>query len=35
MLEQRRSLYGEVASATVLTDGRTPDEVAAAVEAVL
>ncbi len=30
-LEQRRPLYEEVASATVATDGRTPDEVAAEV----
>jgi len=35
MLEQRRPLYDEVATVTVSTDGRTPDEVAAAVEAVL
>jgi shikimate kinase len=35
MLEQRRSLYDEVAVATVPTDGRAPDDVAAAVEATL
>ncbi len=35
MLEERRPLYEEIATATVATDGRSPDEVAAAVEAVL
>jgi shikimate kinase len=35
MLEERRPLYLEVASVTVDTDGKTPDEVAAAVEAAL
>jgi shikimate kinase len=35
MLEERRPLYEEIAMATVATDGRSPDEVAAAVEAVL
>jgi shikimate kinase len=35
MLVQRRPLYDEVASVTVATDGRSPDEVAAAVEAAL
>jgi shikimate kinase len=28
LMEERRSLYTEVASATVQTDGKTPDEVA-------
>jgi shikimate kinase len=35
MLEQRRPWYDEVSSATVATDGLTPDEVVAAVEATL
>jgi shikimate kinase len=35
MMEQRRPWYDEVAVATVLTDGRSPDEVAADVEATL
>ncbi|HWC33208.1 MAG TPA: shikimate kinase [Mycobacteriales bacterium] len=35
MLEERRPLYLEVATATVTTDGRTADEVADAVEAAL
>ncbi|HVT21445.1 MAG TPA: shikimate kinase [Mycobacteriales bacterium] len=35
MLEERRPLYAEVATATVVTDGKTVDEVADAVEAVL
>jgi shikimate kinase len=35
MLEERRALYLEVASATVATDGKTVEEVAAAVEAAL
>jgi shikimate kinase len=35
MLEQRRALYDEVATVTVSTDGRTPDDVAAAVVEVL
>jgi shikimate kinase len=35
MLEQRRPLYLEVATVTVSTDGKTPDEVADAVEAAL
>jgi shikimate kinase len=35
MLEARRPLYDEVATATVLTDDRSPDEVADDVEAVL
>jgi shikimate kinase len=32
MLEERRALYDEVATVTVSTDGRTPDDVVAAVE---
>jgi shikimate kinase len=35
MLEERRALYAEVATVTIPTDGRTPDEVVAAVEASL
>jgi shikimate kinase len=35
LLEQRRPLYQEVASHTVVTDGRGPDEIAAEVLAVL
>jgi shikimate kinase len=35
LLDQRRPLYQEVAVATVTTDGRSPDEVAADVLAVL
>jgi shikimate kinase len=35
MLEERRALYLEVASVAVDTDGKTPDEVADAVEAAL
>lgn len=35
MLVERRPLYDEVATVTVETDGRTPDEVAADVEAAL
>jgi shikimate kinase len=35
MLQERRPRYLEVATVTVATDGRTPDEVAAAVEASL
>ncbi|HVV75544.1 MAG TPA: shikimate kinase [Mycobacteriales bacterium] len=35
MLDERRPLYAEVAATTVETDGRTPDEVADAVEAAL
>lgn len=34
-LEQRRPLYEQVASVTVATDGRTPDQVAAEVAAVI
>jgi shikimate kinase len=35
LMEQRRPLYAEVATATVVTDGRTPEEIAADVLAVL
>jgi shikimate kinase len=35
MLEQRRPLYLEVATATVLTDEKSPEEAAAALEDVL
>jgi shikimate kinase len=35
LLDQRRPLYEEVATVTVKTDGRTPDEVAAEVLAAL
>jgi shikimate kinase len=35
MLEQRRTLYAEVASVTVETNGRTPDDVVADIESVL
>jgi shikimate kinase len=35
MLEERRPLYVEVATTTVVTAGRTPDEIADAVEAAL
>jgi len=35
MLEQRRPLYSEVATVTVETDGKTPDDIAAAIEGVL
>ncbi|RZU74783.1 shikimate kinase [Micromonospora kangleipakensis] len=35
LMEQRRPLYAEVATATVLTDGRTPEEIAAEVAALL
>jgi shikimate kinase len=35
MLEERRPLYDEVATATVPTDGRTPDQVVADLEAML
>jgi shikimate kinase len=35
LLEQRRPLYQEVASHTVVTDGRGPDEIAAEILAVL
>ncbi|TCB95319.1 shikimate kinase [Micromonospora zingiberis] len=29
LMDQRRPLYAEVATATVMTDGRTPEEIAA------
>ncbi|MFC4144842.1 shikimate kinase [Micromonospora mangrovi] len=35
LMEQRRPLYAEVATATVVTDGRTPEELAAEVAALL
>jgi shikimate kinase len=35
LLDQRRPLYTEVATHTVVTDGRTPDEVSAEVVALL
>lgn len=35
MLEERRPLYLEAATVTVVTDGRTPDEVADKIEAAL
>jgi shikimate kinase len=35
MMAERRPLYDEVATTTVSTDGRTPDEVAADVDAAL
>ncbi|WP_406043743.1 shikimate kinase [Micromonospora sp. NBC_00898] len=35
LMEQRRPLYAEVATATVLTDGRDPAEIAAEVAALL
>ncbi|MEV0157768.1 shikimate kinase [Micromonospora sp. NPDC050686] len=35
LMEQRRPLYAEVATATVLTDGRTPEEIAAEIGALL
>jgi shikimate kinase len=35
LLEQRRPLYLEVATVTVVTDGRPPDDVAAEVLAAL
>lgn len=35
LLEQRRPLYAQVATATVVTDGRTPEEVAVEVLAAL
>jgi shikimate kinase len=35
LMEQRRPLYSEVATATVLTDGRTPEDVADEVERAL
>ena len=33
LLDQRRPLYAEVATHTVATDGRTPDEIAAEIVA--
>lgn len=35
MLDARRPLYDEVATVTVLTDGRTPEDVADSIEAAL
>ncbi|MFR9776229.1 shikimate kinase [Micromonospora sp. MS34] len=35
LMEQRRPLYAEVATATVITDGRTPEELAAEIAALL
>ncbi|MFV2114951.1 shikimate kinase [Micromonospora sp. LOL_025] len=35
LLDQRRPLYAEVATATVVTDGRSPAEIAAEVAALL
>jgi shikimate kinase len=35
LLDQRRPLYSEVATHTVATDGRTPEEIAAEVAALL
>ncbi|MEU2614494.1 shikimate kinase [Micromonospora sp. NPDC007271] len=35
LMDQRRPLYAEVATATVVTDGRTPKEIAAEVAALL
>ncbi|MFI2648170.1 MULTISPECIES: shikimate kinase [Micromonospora] len=35
LMEQRRPLYAEVATATVLTDGRGPEEIAAEIAALL
>ncbi|NES13481.1 MULTISPECIES: shikimate kinase [Micromonospora] len=35
LMEQRRPLYAEVATATVVTDGRTPEEIAAEIAALL
>ncbi|KAB1914217.1 shikimate kinase [Micromonospora sp. AMSO31t] len=35
LMEQRRPLYAEVATATVLTDGRTPEEIATEIAALL
>jgi shikimate kinase len=35
MLAERRPVYESVATVTVLTDGRTPEDVAAEVLAVL
>ncbi len=35
LMDQRRPLYAEVATATVVTDGRAPEEIAAEVAALL
>ncbi|MGR6318633.1 shikimate kinase [Micromonospora soli] len=35
LMEQRRPLYAEVATATVITDGRTPEEIATEIAALL
>ncbi|MFF0657604.1 shikimate kinase [Micromonospora tulbaghiae] len=35
LMDQRRTLYAEVATATVVTDGRTPQELAAEIVALL
>ncbi|MCW3845402.1 shikimate kinase [Micromonospora yasonensis] len=35
LMEQRRPLYAEVATATVVTDGRTPEEIAGEIAALL
>ncbi|WP_433287231.1 shikimate kinase [Micromonospora sp. CA-244673] len=35
LMEQRRPLYAEVATATVLTDGRVPEEIAGEIAALL
>ena len=35
LMEQRRPLYAEVATATVVTDGRTPEELATEIAALL
>jgi shikimate kinase len=35
LMDQRRPLYAEVATHTVATDGRTPEEIAAEVAALL
>ena len=35
LMDQRRPLYAEVATHTVATDGRTPEEIAAEVSALL
>ncbi|MFC3501904.1 shikimate kinase [Micromonospora krabiensis] len=35
LMDQRRPLYAEVATATVVTDGRSPEEIAAEIAALL
>ncbi|MCZ7419695.1 shikimate kinase [Verrucosispora sp. WMMA2121] len=35
LMDQRRPLYAEVATATVVTDGRTPEEIVAEIVALL